>query len=383
MLDRLKMAGSVWLLDHVAPDWVNYVVSNTMTDLNRWFNDFIWSYDVKARVEAVVDEAPGVKTYVLRPNQHWKPCQSGQHVRLHLNVDGERVERCYSVSAVRKGQSAHAQRICITVKRQQGGKVSGWLHDHLRIGTVLTLEQAQGQFVRQSHEPSSPALFIAAGSGVTPIRAMVDAHMSQASGQRPDVQVLLQFRQAQDIIFRSDWAQWAQQGLPVTVNLSQLDAAAASVGLNTRHGRLDRQALQQVPDLTTRNIYLCGPDAFMRQMLTDLAALGVDPARIHTERFSFDTAGAGMAELAGGLEGAELVFAHVNACVSLTHADQGKTLLQLAHDHGIPLESGCTKGACGTCKLVLHEGEVSGNVLGRSVYLCTSFPASRRVVLGS
>ena len=34
-------------------------------------------------------------------------------------------------------------------------------------------------------------------------------------------------------------------------------------------------------------------------------------------------------------------------------------------------------------KLTVHEGQAHGNVLGSSVYLCTSFPGSRNLVLGA
>ena len=122
----------------------------------------------------------------------------------------------------------------------------------------------------------------------------------------------------------------------------------------------------------------------MQQMMADLEALGADPRRIHTERFApmmEASAGAKAAPMAD-LEGAEVVFAHVNARMVLTQADQGKSLLQLAHERGIALESGCAQGSCGTCKLTLHEGAVTGNTLGRAVYLCTAYPASRTLVLG-
>ncbi|HEY6035185.1 MAG TPA: hypothetical protein VIV58_13015, partial [Kofleriaceae bacterium] len=36
----------------------------------------------KARVEAVRDEAPGVKTIVLRPGRGWRGHRAGQHVRV-------------------------------------------------------------------------------------------------------------------------------------------------------------------------------------------------------------------------------------------------------------------------------------------------------------
>ena len=36
----------------LAIDWIDYIASNTMTDFNRWFNNFIWTYDLKAMVTA-------------------------------------------------------------------------------------------------------------------------------------------------------------------------------------------------------------------------------------------------------------------------------------------------------------------------------------------
>ena len=65
------------------------------------------------------------------------------------------------------------------------------------------------------------------------------------------------------------------------------------------------------------------------------------------------------------------------------YEDGTGTLLELGLENGLNLEKGCKKGICGTCKLLLHEGEVEGNTLGKVVYLCTAFPSSELVVLGT
>lgn len=376
MLERALTRASVWALDRAGSQWVDYIVSNTMTDFNRWLNTFLWTYQLKAVVEQVIDEAPGVKTFVLRPNQHWRGHTPGQFVELALPVDGPApaaaIKRCYSVFDAGQG------RLGITVKRVPQGRVSGWMHEHLKPGSSVDFTQAQGRFVLHGQRK---LLFVCAGSGITPCHSMIEALLQLPQAQRPDVQVIAQFRQADDVIFKPALRRWAQAGVKVTLALSAAPASSTAAGHEAPVQRVDQAQLAQLcPDLAQRDVYLCGPEGFMSAVIGHLKALGVDLACVHTERFSLPTAAAPGTVF--DTEGAEVYFEHINARISLTAADQGKTLLQLANEHGLNLESGCCQGMCGTCKLTVHDGQVSGNVLGRAVYLCTAYPASRSVVLG-
>ncbi|MFZ5526045.1 MAG: flavin reductase family protein [Pseudomonadota bacterium] len=368
MLERAVHGASRWVLDRVDPHWVDYVASNTMTDINRRLNRFIWTYELQAQVVRVIDEAPGVKTYELRPNQLWRGMQPGQHIEVLLPVDGERaapLRRHYSATVLPRG------RLSITVKRLIGGQGSSWMHEHLRPGVLLRLGAAQGSFV---HRGQAKVLHLCAGSGITPAHSMIESLLADADGQRPDQQLIAQFSRTEDVIYKAVLPRWQQAGVKVdTVFGGQAGA------------RLTAEKLQALcPDLLERDIYLCGPEGFMDTMMSNLAALGVDLARVHTERF---TAPSAVVSPAGGLsafnaEGTEVIFKHLGKRIMLTAADQNKTLLQAARDHGLDLESGCCQGMCGTCKLTVHEGEVSGNTLGRAVYMCTAYPASRTLVLG-
>ena len=46
-----------------------------------------WLFSLKAMVLAVIDEAPGVKTFVLRPNQPWRGMKAGQFVQLDVEIE--------------------------------------------------------------------------------------------------------------------------------------------------------------------------------------------------------------------------------------------------------------------------------------------------------
>lgn len=375
MLERALAAPNRWALETIGRDRVDYLVSNTMTELNRKLNGFVWTYELKAQIVRVVDEAPGVKTYVMRPNQHWRGFKAGQHVEVLLNIDGQVVPRHYSISPLPNG------RFAFTVKRVEGGQASGWMHQHLRAGAVLKIGHAQGRFCRDVNAPGR-ALFLVAGSGITPCHSMVTDQLRKAPSQAQHLQVIAQFRASNEVIFGQALQRWAQAGVKVHTAFSQGSGTAGQVstGVSTS-ARIDAQLLAaQCPDIASRDIYLCGPDGFMQAMMAHLQTLGVDAKRIHTERFSFasDTTAPDAHFQA---EGAEVYFQHLDTRVTLTAADQGKTLLQIAQDHGVPVESGCCQGMCGTCRLVAHEGQVSGNALGRVVYLCTAYPASRSLVL--
>jgi ferredoxin-NADP reductase len=374
MLERALAAPNRWALEAIGRDRVDYLVSNTMTELNRKLNGFVWTYELKAQVVRVIDEAPGVKTYVVRPNQHWRGFKAGQHVEVSLNIDGEVVPRHYSISPLPNG------RFSFTVKRVEGGKASGWIHQHLRAGTVLKIGHAQGRFCRDVNS-SGKALYLVAGSGITPCHSMVNDLLRKAPAQAQDLQVITQFKSGAEVIFAQTLQRWAQAGVKVHTAFSQGSATGQSLPGVSSSARLDANMLvAQCPDIASREVYLCGPDGFMQAMMGHLQALGVDAKRIHTERFSF-ASDAASPDANFQAEGAEVYFQHLDTRVTLTAADQGKTLLQIAQDHGVPVESGCCQGMCGTCRLVAHEGQVSGNALGKVVYLCTAYPASRSLVL--
>src|SRR5687767_621537 len=102
-----------------------------------------WSpREIRARVVEVITETPDTKTFVLRPNRHWKGHRAGQYTTVEVEIDGVRVRRCYSIASA--PSDAHLR---ITVKRVAGGRVSPWLHEHVRPGDVLVLGPAAGDFV--------------------------------------------------------------------------------------------------------------------------------------------------------------------------------------------------------------------------------------------
>jgi len=219
VLDHLLGKLNQWAIKKVGRDWLDYVASNTMTDLNRRWNDFIWTYEPKAIVVDIKDEAPGVKTLTLMPNQHWKGLQPGQHVALTAQINDQPVSRYYSLSPMEDDC------FTITVKRVATGGLSAWVHEQLKPGMVVSISQAQGHFC---YRQQSKILFICAGSGITPCYSMIKDLLAQHV--RPDMALYAQFSAAQDVIFKDTLKQWRTEGLAVTKALSRPTTEDAASG---------------------------------------------------------------------------------------------------------------------------------------------------------
>ena len=109
-----------------------------------------------------------VKTFMFEPVGdkvfHFEP---GQFITLQLEIDGQPISRCYTISS----PPTRPHLIAITVKRVIGGPVSNWLHDNVTPGTRITVLAPLGQFTL-SGPPAPKYLFLSAGSGITPVMSM-------------------------------------------------------------------------------------------------------------------------------------------------------------------------------------------------------------------
>jgi stearoyl-CoA 9-desaturase NADPH oxidoreductase len=305
--------------------------------------DSSWSLgDLRARVVEVRDETHDVKTFVLAPNGRWPGHRAGQFVTVDVEVDGVRMTRCYSLSSAPGGR-----RCAITVKRVGAGRVSTWLHDHLKRGDGLAIGMPAGDFVVPSPTPSK-LLLLSGGSGVTPVMSIL--RDLAARNEIVDVVFVHAARSARDVIFGAELERLAalHPGLRLAIVLDDATFGA----------RLDAaKLLTIVPDLEQRETWLCGPPG----MLDALAPIWTDrgiAARLRVERFVPPPVPAPAAGAA--------------AQVTLTLLDSGRrlqpdpagTLLDQLERIGVRPAYGCRLGICNTCRCRKRAGIVENTRTG-------------------
>ena len=318
-----------------------------------------WSLgEIRARVVEVVTEARDVKTFRLRPNRLWTGHRPGQYTAIAVDIDGVRVRRCYSISS-----APDDRLIAITVKRVSGGRVSSWLHDHVRPGHLVRLDPAAGEFVLPEARPAG-LLMLSGGSGITPVMSMLRA--LDAGDAVGDVTFVHYAHDPDDVIFGAELQAIAGRHLGLRLLLCP--------------GRFDEARLaRMVPDFAARRTFLCGPAGLMRRVESMWAAAGAAP-RLQLERF---TAAGDPPQTAGDdreARAVELRLARTGRTIAATTAG---TLLEQLERAGERPPHGCRMGICHTCRCRKRSGTVRNRLTGRvsseqdeEIQICISEPRS-------
>jgi ferredoxin-NADP reductase len=259
----------------------------------------------------------------------------GQYVRVGVDVDGVRHWRTYSLTSAPRRRDG---RIAITVKRIPGGLVSEHLVRHARRGMLLRLAPPAGEFVLPEIL-DHPLLFVTAGSGITPVMAMLRA-LAHSPGGLPDAVHVHVAPSAEDTIFGAD--------------LRALASGAHRYALHEHHddedGRWDVSQLdRRVPDWRERMTWACGPAGLLDALTARFERVGV-AQRLHLERFRPVIAAAGV----GGAGGRVRFLASGKAIES----DGTTPLLTAGEQAGALLPHGCRMGICNSCVGRLRSGAV-------------------------
>lgn len=292
--------------------------------------------DLRGRIEEIHPETADAATIVIRPGADWAGHVPGQYVRIGIDVDGVRQWRAYSLT---HGPSADG-RISVTVKAVPEGKVSNHLVHDARVGTLVHLEQAAGEFVLPPE--GGKFLFVTAGSGITPVIGMLRNLFPVADSgavRLPrsaayDITVVHVAPTEPDSIFLANLRELDRAGLITLV-----------ARYDDTHGVLDVADLAElVPDLDARVTLACGPAGL-------LDALGAH----HTERgLELLTEQFRVASLVTG-EGGTVSFDKSGIALEATG---DRPILDQAEDAGVLMPSGCRMGVCYGCVLPLREGVV-------------------------
>ncbi|MET0763452.1 MAG: ferredoxin reductase [Blastococcus sp.] len=283
--------------------------------------------DLRGRIEAVHRETRDAATLVIRPGRGWKGHTPGQYVRIGVDVNGVRQWRAYSVTSDRTRADGC---FSITVKAIPDGKVSNHLVRHATPGTVIHLDQAAGEFVLPEQRPEK-ALFITAGSGITPVMGMLRNHP-----ELTDVVVVHSAPSADDVVFGAELRERAADG---RIRLVEQHT--------DRDGMLDAAAIAElVPDLHERSTWACGPVGMLEALEAHWETSGLAD-RLYTERFRPSVLVTG--------EGGTVSFAKTGTTLE---ADGATPILDAAEEAGVLMPSGCRMGICYGCVLPLREGAV-------------------------
>jgi ferredoxin-NADP reductase len=297
--------------------------------LNFWMSKVnrVWSVNkAQAKIIAKKQSAQGSVTLILAPNSRVVFPQAGQHVTVTAEVNGTRISRSYSPSVLTDQPNA----LAITVKQVAGGKLSTWLCQQAKVGDVVELGQAFGDFAW----PQAPqeVVLIAAGSGITP---MISFLRQQGSLQQP-VQLHYWVSKREQACFVDELIELQQQQANFSFHLYLTQQQPCQP--YEQQGRIHADQFNHLTHLDQCHVLACGPAGFvaaaqqiLHAQVASWQAEAFSPPVLHTELSN------------------EVVNITLQKQQRVISVPVGQSILTALEAEGIAHPSGCRMGLCNSC----------------------------------
>lgn len=329
------------------------------------------------RVAAIFRETPLVKTFRLRdPAGGPIPFSflPGQFLTYSAEIDGKLVRRSYTIAS----SAAQTAYVDTTIKREEPGVLSDYMHDKVAEGDLVEVMGPSGLFTFTGKEADSVVL-IGGGVGITPLMAAIRYLFDTA--WPGEIFLIYGARSTEEFIFR-DEIEYLQRRMH-NLRVHAAMARAPGTAWLGHEGPLTKGCLTQtVPDIARRRVHLCGPPGMMQAMKTFLAELGVPADQVKTEAFGpalgavpppgatvVGPIGVTRANPTGSTPPAPPpAVGPATATIRFARSDKtaplppDQSVLEVSEQVGVNIDFSCRIGICGVCKTQLLEGKVTMEV---------------------
>ncbi len=277
------------------------------------------------RVDGVRQLTGRVRAYELHSadGTELAPVTAGSHIDVPVRLgNGVISTRRYSIAS----NPARRDRYEIAVLREEGGSGgSAAVHADVQVGTILRCGLPANDFAL--HDDARPAVLIAGGIGITPLKTMAQQLRSAGRG--------VQLHYAVRSLGEAPYLDALQRTLGDDLHVYAAD----------QRRRLDVSTLVAQAALGTV-FYVCAPGRLIDAVHDAASAAGIAAERVRSERFAAATAKTTdrPVTVTLGRSGRRIAVA----------PDQ--TILDAVEAAGVSAPSACRTGNCGTCQVKVLEG---------------------------
>jgi len=196
----------------------------------------------------------------------------GQFVSLVQQFDGLEVTRAYSIASAPSGN-----RFELCLNRVKEGVMSPWLFA-MNPGDTVDMQGPLGYFVLRN--PARDSLFVATGTGVAPIRSILQAQVSAPPAA--NITLLFGTRYPASLLYRAEFETMAAlwPGFRFWPTVTRPDAEWKG-----RTGRIQQHLLEAIGDRRDIDVYICGLREMVDDVRTILKSAGFDRKQIIVEKY--------------------------------------------------------------------------------------------------
>lgn len=191
------------------------------------------------------------------------------------------VDRARSYSFSNSPANEKPNHVSFFIRKVKNGELTEWLHEGSRVGQKIVLEGPHGTFYLR--KPEGPIVLVAGGSGLAPIRALLQQIVGE--GIKTDITLIFGARTRQDLYCLEEIKKLAAslkgkfEFIPVLSVETNSDGWAGAVG------HCPDAISREMLELTKSHAYLCGPPVMVDAAINRLKSLGLDESRIFFDKF--------------------------------------------------------------------------------------------------
>ncbi len=190
------------------------------------------------------------------------------------------VERARSYSFSNAPSNEKPNRVGFFIRRVKNGKLTEWLHAADRVGEKVILDGPHGSFYLR--EPSGPILLVAGGSGLAPIRALLQ--QIALEGRTTDTTLIFGARTREDLYCLEDIEKFGAQAKGKFKFVPVL-SAETNGGWKGAVGNCPDAIKAEMLELESSHAYLCGPPIMIDAAVDRLKAFGLPESQIFFDKF--------------------------------------------------------------------------------------------------
>ena len=229
-----------------------------------------------ATIAAIRSLSPRVKEFVLQLPETVR-FAAGQFVVMTMEVDGEPIQRSYSIANESAGET---NLLVLWIALNEAGRVTPRLFQ-LCEGVQLEVSEPFGGFVLRDASMDEEVVFVCTGTGVAPFRSMIHQRLQKQNGS--NVVLVMGNRHREDVLGHAEWLQLAAaeprfQYMPVLSRPKETDDDMLTGYVHAHYS-----------DWVTKNpqihVYVCGWDAMCKEARQRLKDLGLTRRQYFFEQY--------------------------------------------------------------------------------------------------
>lgn len=195
-----------------------------------------------------------------------------------LGLAGQPLRRPYSIACAPADveTTGHLE---FLVQESAHGSLGPHLHG-LRRGALITVDGPVGSFQLPRPASDEHYLFVAGGSGISPLRSMMRQVLAQRSTSR--IGVAYSARTAQELAYGAELRALARRRMIELLATTTRDPRPRE---STRRGRLTVDDFRALGASRLTRAFVCGPESLVQDIPAILVDAGVAPDHVYLERW--------------------------------------------------------------------------------------------------